>query len=57
MRISNRRNNNLSSNRRRSTCNLPLSSRCNMYSSLYNRRRRSPGNLHYRRGTRPGNSV
>jgi hypothetical protein len=53
MRISNRRNNSLSSNRRRSAGNLPLSSRCNMYSSLCNRR--SPGNLHCRRGTRPGN--
>jgi hypothetical protein len=52
MRISNKRNNNLSS-RRRSAGNLPLSSRCNKYSSLCNRR--SPGNLHYRRGTRPGN--
>jgi hypothetical protein len=36
----------------RSQGNLPLSSRCN--SSLCNRRR-SPGNLHYRRRTRPGN--
>jgi hypothetical protein len=52
MRISNRRNNSLSS-RRRSTGNLPISSRCNKYSSLCNRR--SPGNLHCRRGTRPGN--
>jgi hypothetical protein len=52
MRISNRRNNSLSS-RRRSAGNLPLSSRCNKYSSLCNRR--SPGNLHCRRGTRPGN--
>jgi hypothetical protein len=40
MRISNRRNSNLSS--RRSTGNLPLSRRCNKYSSLCNRR--SPGN-------------
>jgi hypothetical protein len=52
MRISNRRNRSLSS-RRRSAGNLPLSSTCNKYSSLYNRR--SPGNLHCRRGTRPGN--
>jgi hypothetical protein len=52
MRLSNRRNNSLSS-RRRSTGNPPLSSRCNKYNSLCNRR--SPGNLHYRRGTRPGN--
>jgi hypothetical protein len=53
MRISNRRNSSLSSRRRRSACNLPLSSRCNKYSSLCNRR--NPGNLHCRRGTRPGN--
>jgi hypothetical protein len=53
MRISNRRNNSLSSSRRRSAGNLPLSSRCNKYSSLCNRR--GPGNLHCRRGTRPGN--
>jgi hypothetical protein len=52
MRISNRQSNNLSS-KRRSAGNLPLSSRCNKYSSLCNRR--SPGNLHYRRGTKPGN--
>jgi hypothetical protein len=39
MRISNRRNSNLSSSRRRSVGNLPLSSRCNMYNNLYNRRR------------------
>jgi hypothetical protein len=52
MRISNRRNRSLSS-RRRSTGNLPLSSRCNKYSSLCNKR--SPGNLHCRRVTRPGN--
>jgi hypothetical protein len=52
MRISNRRNNNLSS-RRRSAGNLRLSSKCNKYNSLCNRR--SPDNLHYRRGTRPGN--
>jgi hypothetical protein len=52
MRISNRRNNSLSS-RRRSAGNLPLSSRCNKYNSLCNRR--SPGNLHCKRGTRPGN--
>jgi hypothetical protein len=51
MRISNRRNNGLSS--RRSAGNLPLSSRCNKYNSLCNRR--SPGNLHCRRGTRLGN--
>jgi hypothetical protein len=53
MRISNRRNSSLSSSRRRSACNLPLSSRCNKYNILCNRR--SPGNLHCRRGTRPGN--
>jgi hypothetical protein len=52
MRISNKRNSSLSS-RRRSAGNLPLSSRCNKYNSLCNRR--SPGNLHCRRGTRPGN--
>jgi hypothetical protein len=52
MRISNIQNSSLSS-RRRSAGNLPLSSRCNKYSSLYNRR--SLGNLHCRRGTRPGN--
>jgi hypothetical protein len=52
MRISNRQNSSLSS-RRRSAGNLPLSSRCNKYNSLCNRR--SLGNLHYRRGTRPGN--
>jgi hypothetical protein len=52
MRISNRRNSSLSS-RRRSTGSLPLSSRCNKYNRLCNRR--SPGNLHCRRGTRPGN--
>jgi hypothetical protein len=52
MRISNRRNNSLSS-RRRSAGNLPLRSRCNKYNSLCNRR--SPGNLHCKRGTRPGN--
>jgi hypothetical protein len=33
---------------------LPLSSRCNMYSNICNRRR-SPDNLHCRRGTRLGN--
>jgi hypothetical protein len=48
MRIRNRRNSSLSSRRRRAG-NLPLSSRCNKYSSLCNRR--SLGNLHYRRGT------
>jgi hypothetical protein len=53
MRISNRRNNSLFSSRRRSAYNLPLSSKCNKYSSLCNRR--SPSNLHCRRGTRPGN--
>jgi hypothetical protein len=52
MRIRNRRNNSLSS-RKRSAGNLPLRSRCNKYNSLCNRR--SPGNLHCRRGTRPGN--
>jgi hypothetical protein len=49
MRISNK-------SRRRSVGNLPLSSRGNRYNSLYSRRR-SPGNLHYRRGTRPGNHL
>jgi hypothetical protein len=53
MRISNRRNSSLSGSRRRSAGNLPLSSRCNKYSSLCNRR--SLGNLHCRRGIRPGN--
>jgi hypothetical protein len=53
MRISNIRNNSLSSSRRRSAGNPPLSSRCNKYNSLCNRR--SPGNLHCRKGTRPGN--
>jgi hypothetical protein len=52
MKISNRRNSNLS-RRRRSAGNLPLRSKCNKYNSLCNRR--SPGNLHYKRGTRPGN--
>jgi hypothetical protein len=52
MRISNRRNSSLSS-RRRSAGHLHLSSRCNRYNCLYNRR--SPGNHHCRRGTRPGN--
>jgi hypothetical protein len=37
MRISSRRNISLSSSRRRSADNLPLSSRCNKYSSLCNR--------------------
>jgi hypothetical protein len=54
MMISNRRNNSLSSNRRRSAGNLPLRSRCNMYSSLCNKKR-IPGILHCRRGIRPGN--
>jgi hypothetical protein len=53
MRISNKQNSSLSSSRRRSIGNLPLSSRCNKYNSLCNRR--IPGNLHCRRGTRPGN--
>jgi hypothetical protein len=53
MRINNRRNSSLSSSRRRSAGNLPLSSRCNKYNNLYNKR--SPGNLHCRRGTRLGN--
>jgi hypothetical protein len=53
MRISNRQNCSLSSRRRRSAGILPLSSRCNKYNNLCNRR--SPGNLHCRRGTRPGN--
>jgi hypothetical protein len=52
MGIRNRRNSSLSS-KRRIAGNLPLSSRCNKYSSFCNRR--SPGNLHYRRGTGPGN--
>jgi hypothetical protein len=55
MRISNKRNSSLSSSRRRSAGNLTVSSRCNKYNSFCNRRRRSPGNLHCRRGTRPGN--
>jgi hypothetical protein len=54
MRISNKQNSSLSSCMRRSAGNLPLSSRCNKYNSLCNRRR-SPGNLHCRRGTRPEN--
>jgi hypothetical protein len=45
MRISDRRNNSLSSSRRRSTCNLPLCSRCNKYNNICNRR--SPGNFCY----------
>jgi hypothetical protein len=53
MRISNRQNNSLSSSSKRSTGNLPLSSRCNKNNSLCNRR--IPGNLHCRRGTRSGN--
>jgi hypothetical protein len=53
MRISNKRNSSLSSSSSRSAGNLPLSSRCNKYSSLCNMR--SPDNLHCRRGTRPGN--
>jgi hypothetical protein len=53
MRISNRQNSSLSNSRSRSAGNLPLSSRCNKYSSLCNRR--SLGNLHCRRGTRPEN--
>jgi hypothetical protein len=53
MRISNGRNSSLSSRRRRSAGNLPLCSRCNKYNSLCNRR--SSGNLHCKRGTRPGN--
>jgi hypothetical protein len=53
MRISNRRNSSLCSSRRRSVSNLPLSNRCNKYSSLCNRR--SPGNLHCRRGTKSEN--
>jgi hypothetical protein len=39
MRISNKRNNSLSSSSRRSADNLPLSSRCNKYNSLCNKRR------------------
>jgi hypothetical protein len=38
LRISNRQNSSLSS-RRRSVGNLPLSSKCNMYNILCNRRR------------------
>jgi hypothetical protein len=53
MRISNRRNSSLSSSRKRTASNLPLSSRYNKYNSLCNKR--SPGNLHCRMGTRPGN--
>jgi hypothetical protein len=53
MRISNRRNSSLSNRRKRSAENLPLSTRCNKYSILCNKR--SPGNLHCRRGTRPEN--
>jgi hypothetical protein len=53
MMISNRQNSSLSSRRRRSASNLPLSSRCNKYNSLCNRK--SPGKLHCRRGTRPQN--
>jgi hypothetical protein len=53
MRISNRRNSSLFNSKRRSAGNLPLSSRCNKYNSLCNRR--SLGNIHCRRGTRPGN--
>jgi hypothetical protein len=53
MRISNIRNNSLSSSKRRSAGHLPLSSRCNKYNSLCNRR--SPSNLHCSRGTRPRN--
>jgi hypothetical protein len=52
MRIRNRRNSSLSNSRRRSAGNLPLSSRCNKYNSLCNRR--SPGNLRCRTGTRLG---
>jgi hypothetical protein len=54
MMIGNRQNNSLSSSRMMSTGNLPLCNRCNMYNNLYNRRR-SPSNLHCRRGTRVGN--
>jgi hypothetical protein len=53
MRISDKQNSSLSSSRRRSPDNLPLSSRCNKYNNLCNRR--SPGNLHCRRGISPGN--
>jgi hypothetical protein len=53
MRINNKRNNSLSSKRRRSAGNIPLSSRCNKYSSLCNRM--SPCDLHCRRGTMPEN--
>jgi hypothetical protein len=54
MRISNKQNSNLSSSSSRRTDNLSLSSWCNMYNSLCNRRR-SPCNLHCRKGTKPGN--
>jgi hypothetical protein len=47
MRISNRRNNNLFSSRRRSAGNLPTT-------TASANSRRSLGNLHCRRGTRPG---
>jgi hypothetical protein len=56
MRISNKQNSSLSSIRRRSEGNLPLSIRCNMYNNLCNRRRRSLGNLHCKKGTRPPRS-
>jgi hypothetical protein len=55
MRIRNRRNNNLPSSMsvdnswRRSTGNLPLRSRCNLYNSLCNRRG-SPDNLPLQKG-------
>jgi hypothetical protein len=52
LRISNRQNCSLFSNWR-SAGSLPLGSRCNKYNSLFNRR--NLGNLHCRRGTRPGN--
>jgi hypothetical protein len=48
MRISNRRNKSLSSSRRRSAGNHPLSSRCNKYNNLCNRR--SPSNLQLQKG-------
>jgi hypothetical protein len=54
MRISNRRNSSHSSSNRRSAGNFLLSSRCNKYISLCNRRR-ILGNFHYIRGTRTGN--
>jgi hypothetical protein len=53
MRMNNKQNSSLSSSSRRRAGNLPLSSRCNKYNSLCNRR--NLGNLHSRRGSRLGN--